>query len=127
MAGCESGVSCDDLSKQRANAARHRETEVCTYVTERLTVRGSGKAAGVWSSLTSASVYVDHPSATPLEHTLNIDLFAEPALPVRQFAVELSLESAEALVAAITRAVETARQTTIDSQLMTADVAVGDG
>jgi hypothetical protein len=112
MAGCESGLSCDDLSKQRANAPRHRETEVCTYATERLTVRGSGKAAGVWSFLTSASVYVDHPYTTPLAHTLNVDLFAESALPARQIALELSLESAEALVAAISRAVETARQTT---------------
>jgi hypothetical protein len=100
---------------------------VCTYATERLAVRGSGKAAGEWSSLTSASVYVDHPYMTPLEHTLNIDLFEESALPARQIALELSLESAEALIAAISRAVEGARQTTIDAQLMTADLTAGDG
>jgi hypothetical protein len=99
---------------------------VCTYVTEHLAVRGSGKAAGEWSSLTSASVYVDHPYTTPLAHTLNIDLFAQFGLPARQIALELSLESAEALVAAISRAVETARQTTIDAQLVTADLPAGD-
>jgi hypothetical protein len=100
---------------------------VCTYATEHLAVRGSGKAAGEWSPLTSASVYVDHPSVTPLEHTLNIDLFAESALPSRQIALELSLESAEALIAAISRAVGEARQTTIDAQVVTARVTVGDG
>jgi hypothetical protein len=100
---------------------------VCTYATERLTVRGSGKAAGEWSSLTSASVYVDHPYTTPLEHTLNIDLFAESELPARRIALELSLESAEALIVAISRAVEGTRQMTIDAQRLTADLTVGDG
>jgi hypothetical protein len=100
---------------------------VCTYATERLAVSGSGKTAGEWSSLTSASVYVDHPYTTPLEHTLNIDLFAESVLPARQIALELSLESAEALIAAMSRAVEGARRTANDAQLATADLTVGDG
>ena len=125
MAGCGSGRSCDDLSRQRAKAARHRETEVCTYTTERLSVRGSGKAAGKWSSLTSASVYVDHPYTTPLEHTLNIDLFAESGS--RPVALELSLESADALVAAISTAITAARQATAETQSPVAGVTVADG
>ncbi len=82
---------------------------MCTYATERLAVRGSGKAAGAWAAVASASVYVDHPYATPLEHTLNIDLFTDSDGRSRHVAVELSLESAEALRAAITRALEAAR------------------
>ena len=122
MAGCESGHSCDDLSRQRTAAARYRETEVCTYTTERLSLRASGKAAGNWSSVTSASVYVDHPYVTPLEHTLNIDLFAESGS--RAFALELSLESADALVAAITTAITAARQAPAETQRAVAGVTV---
>jgi len=88
---------------------RHRETDVCTYATEHVVVRGSGKAAGEWAPLSRVSVYVDHPAATLLEHTLNIDLFADSEGRSRQIALELSLESAEALLGAITRAVDGAR------------------
>jgi hypothetical protein len=82
---------------------------VCTYATEDVVVRGSGKAAGAWAPLGRVSVYVDHPYATPLEHTLNIDLFGDSEGRSRQIALELSLESAEELLGAITRAVEGAR------------------
>lgn len=50
---------------------------MCTYATERVVVRDSGKTAGDWAHVATASVYVDHPYATPLEHTLNIDLFTD--------------------------------------------------
>lgn len=82
---------------------------MCTYTTEHVPVRGSGKTSGAWTPLTSASVYVDHPYATPLDHTLNIDLFGESEGGLRQIALELSLESAKALLAALSRAVEGAR------------------
>jgi hypothetical protein len=98
---------------------------VCTYTTERLSVRGSGKAAGKWSSLTSASVYVDHPCTTPLEHTLNIDLFSESGS--RPIALELSLESADALVDSISRAMTAARQARTETQRVVAGITVGDG
>ena len=77
---------------------------MCTYATEHVVVRGSGKAAGTWAPLARASVYVDHPYATPLDHTLNIDLFSEAEGRSRQIALELSLESAHVLLEAITRA-----------------------
>jgi hypothetical protein len=69
-------------------------------------VRGSCKTAGEWVPVVSASVYVDHPNATPLEHTLNIDLFADSDGRLRHIAVELSLGSARALLEAISRALE---------------------
>jgi Family of unknown function (DUF6295) len=100
---------------------------VCTYTTERVAIRGSGKVAGEWSSLASASVYVDHPYATPLAHTLNVDLFADAARPARQIALELSVESAEALIAAVSRALDDARRAAIDADVVTAVVAGGDG
>lgn len=72
---------------------------MCTYATECVELVGSGKVAGIWAPLKRATVYVDHPYATPLEHTLNLDLF-EPGGP-RVMAFELSIESAHALRDAI--------------------------
>lgn len=77
---------------------------MCTYATERVAVRGSGKAAGQWAPVREATVYLDHPCTTPLEHTLNIDLFTDSDDRSRHIALELSPESAQVLVGAITRA-----------------------
>jgi Family of unknown function (DUF6295) len=74
---------------------------MCTYITELIQVEGSGKGREGWFELTDASVYVDHPVAAQAEHTLNID-FRNPALgPAARVAVELTAESALALVDAI--------------------------
>ena len=51
---------------------------MCTYATEHVVVRGSGKAAGVWAPLARASVYVDHPYEAPIEHTLTSTSLAIP-------------------------------------------------
>ncbi|MFN2451319.1 MAG: DUF6295 family protein [Candidatus Dormibacteria bacterium] len=92
---------------------------MCTYATECLHLVGSGKAAGAWSPLDRATVYVDHPYATALEHTLNLDLFG--AGGPRLLALELSVESAHALRDAIDRALDAALEgpevsTAVDSQ-----------
>jgi hypothetical protein len=74
---------------------------MCTYITELIQVEGSGKGREGWFDLTDASVYVDHPVAAQAEHTLNID-FRNPAMgPAARVAVELTAESALALVDAI--------------------------
>ncbi len=74
---------------------------MCTYITELIQVAGAGKGRAGWFELTDASVYVDHPVAAQAEHTLNID-FRNPALgPQARVAVELTAESALALVDAI--------------------------
>ena len=46
---------------------------MCTYLTEKMDVEGSGKGAAGWFTLSQASVYFDHPQHAPAEHTLNID------------------------------------------------------
>jgi hypothetical protein len=77
---------------------------MCTYITELIALEGSGKGRAGWFDLTEASVYVDHPVAAQAEHTLNID-FRNPALgPQARVAVELTAESALALVDAISAA-----------------------
>jgi hypothetical protein len=74
---------------------------MCTYQTETLDVRGSGKGAAGWFKLTSASVYYDHPVHAPAEHTLNIDFLNPGQGPSARVAVELTAASARALAAAI--------------------------
>jgi hypothetical protein len=74
---------------------------MCTYTTEQTAVEGSGKGADGWFRLRTATVYYDHPVHAPADHTLNID-FADPAAgPAARVAVELTAESALALVDAI--------------------------
>jgi hypothetical protein len=74
---------------------------MCTYTTEQRAIAGSGKGASGWFGLTTATVYYDHPVHAQAEHTLNID-FADPSRgPSARVAVELTAESALALVEAI--------------------------
>jgi RES domain-containing protein len=83
---------------------------VCTYTTERLAVRGSAKAAGRWAPVAQATVYLDHPYTTALDHTLNIDFFTDSDERSRHIALELSPESAQQLLLAIGRALQTGSQ-----------------
>jgi hypothetical protein len=50
---------------------------MCTYLTEKVSISGSGKGSAGWFRLTDASVYFDHPVHAQAEHTLNID-FLDP-------------------------------------------------
>jgi hypothetical protein len=81
---------------------------MCTYLTEKVDVTGSGKGPNGWFTVTDATVYVDHPVHCPTEHSLNID-FINPSLgPGARVAVEMTEESALALVAAIQQALASA-------------------
>jgi hypothetical protein len=84
---------------------------MCTYATESVPVRGSAKAAGQWAPVGEATVYLDHPYTTSLEHTLNIDFFTGSDDRSRHIALELSPESAQVLLGAITRALATGSPT----------------
>jgi hypothetical protein len=74
---------------------------MCTYLTEKLDVEGSGKGPAGWFTLSQATVYVDHPQHAPAEHTLNIDFLNSQQGPAARVAVELTAPSARALAAAI--------------------------
>lgn len=80
---------------------------MCSYLTERTSVTGSAKGAKGWFRLRTACVSFDHPYHTPLERTLNIDFLDEASGPEARVAVELSPESARALVRCIQSALET--------------------
>ncbi len=74
---------------------------MCTYLTITTPVEGSGKGPLGWFALRHAAVYVDHPQHAQQEHTVNIDFGNPAAGPAARVAVELTEESALALVEAI--------------------------
>jgi hypothetical protein len=81
---------------------------MCTYLTEKLEITGSGKGSSGWISVTDASVYLDHPVHAPFGHTVNIDFLAPALGPSARVAVELNKESARALAKAIEAVLESA-------------------
>ncbi len=76
---------------------------MCTYQTEAVAIRGSGKGPDGWFPVESASVYFDHPVHATDEHTLNIDFLNRGRGPSARVAVELDARSARELAAAILR------------------------
>ena len=81
---------------------------MCTYLTEKVEVSGSGKGASGWFRVTDASVYFDHPVHAQAEHTLNIDFLDPAAGPSARVAVALTAESARALAKAIASILDSA-------------------
>jgi hypothetical protein len=81
---------------------------MCTYLTEKIKISGSGKGAAGWFRLSGASVYFDHPVHAMVEHTLNIDFRNEGQGPSARVAVELTAASARELVRAIEAALASA-------------------
>ncbi|HEY3477313.1 MAG TPA: DUF6295 family protein [Streptomyces sp.] len=81
---------------------------MCTYLTEKFDLEGSGKGARGWFRLNEGTVYVDHPVHAPYAHTVNID-FRNPGLGASaRVALELTEEDALALADAIHAAVKSA-------------------
>jgi hypothetical protein len=78
---------------------------MCTYLTEKIRVDGSGKGATGWFSVSEATVYVDHPVHAPYGHTVNIDMLNPSLGPAARVALELTEETALALAEAIHRAI----------------------
>ena len=80
---------------------------MCTYITEKAKITGSGKGPNGWFPITEARVYYDHPFYHPADHTLNIDLINQSIGLDARVAVELTEESAQALVKVINAALKT--------------------
>jgi hypothetical protein len=74
---------------------------MCTYNTEQAAVEGSAKGRAGWVPVTRATVYYDHPVHARADHALNIDLIDPARDPGDRVALELTAESALALVDAI--------------------------
>ena len=74
---------------------------MCTMIAQQIKVEGSGKGVEGWFKLAEADVSYDHPFNAPFEHALNIDFVNESQGVGARVAVELSVESARALVESI--------------------------
>jgi hypothetical protein len=74
---------------------------MCTMIVEKVAMEGSGKGTGGWFHVNQANVSYDHPFDARMDHALNIDFVNEAQGPGARVAVELSAESARALVETI--------------------------
>lgn len=70
---------------------------MCTTITERAALAGSGKGADGWFPLAQAYVGYDHPFHAPYDHALTLDFVNESRGAGARVAVELDRESARAL------------------------------
>ena len=75
---------------------------MCTMITEKIDVAGSGKGSQGWFTIDEANVSYDHPFNAPMEHTLNLDFISKKDGFSNRVAVELSTEAAKDLVRTIT-------------------------
>lgn len=79
---------------------------MCSYIVEKVRVVGSAKGANGWMKVDTANVYFDHPYHAQLDHALAIDFVNAADGGRERVAVELSAESARALVKAILAALD---------------------
>src|ERR1700722_1470012 len=87
------------LSEKSATFRDHtKENTMCSYIVEKARLSGSAKGPNGWMRIDTANVYFDHPYHAPLDHALAIDFVCEADGAKERVAVELSAESARALV-----------------------------
>jgi hypothetical protein len=96
---------------------------MCTYITEKAAIVGSAKGPSGWMSVNTANVYYDHPYHAPLDHALNIDFVSGDGPTSQRVAVELSAESARALVDKILAALASGEE----AHAIPTSEAAGDG
>ncbi len=83
---------------------------MCTSIVEVVSADGAGKGADGWFDLTHSVVSYDHPHHALLEEAITIDFMNATLGPGSRVAVELTLESAKALAAALARAIDAAEE-----------------
>ncbi|HWF94285.1 MAG TPA: DUF6295 family protein [Xanthobacteraceae bacterium] len=79
---------------------------MCSYIVRKAALTGSAKGPKGWMRIDTANVYFDHPYHAPLDHALGIDFVNAAEGGHERVAVELSAQSARALVAQILAALE---------------------
>ncbi len=81
---------------------------MCTSIVEIVKAEGSGKGEVGWFDLTTAVVSYDHPHHALLEEAIAIDFVNSALGPGARVAVEITLQSAKQLSAALSRAIAAA-------------------
>jgi hypothetical protein len=80
---------------------------MCSYIVEKAALVGSAKGRKGWMRIDTANVYFDHPYHSTLDHVLAIDFTNEGEGGRDRVAIELSAQSARALVDRILAALAT--------------------
>ena len=83
---------------------------MCTMISQKIAVEGSGKGSAWWFSVNQANVSYDHPFHLRLEHALNIDFVNENLGLGTRVAVELSEQDARQLAMTILELIDKARE-----------------
>ena len=83
---------------------------MCTSIVDIVPADGAGKGADGWFDLTHSVVSYDHPHHALLEEAITIDFMNSTLGPAARVAVELTLESAKELAAALERAIVAAEE-----------------
>ena len=83
---------------------------MCTMISRKTGITGSGKGAAGWFPVSQANVGFDHATHAQLDHALLLD-FVNPDLgAAARIAVELDLASGRALVAQLQAAIAAAEE-----------------
>ena len=83
---------------------------MCTNIVLRSPLEGSGKAPFGWFPLSEVSVSYDHPFNLAQEHAVNLDFTNEASGAAARVAVELTIDSARALVSTLLAAIDRAEE-----------------
>ncbi|HTV45673.1 MAG TPA: DUF6295 family protein [Stellaceae bacterium] len=78
---------------------------MCTSIVEIVAADGAGKGGDGWFKLTHSVVSYDHPHHALLEEAITIDFVNAAMAPGTRVAVELTLDAAKELSAALVRAI----------------------
>jgi Family of unknown function (DUF6295) len=83
---------------------------MCTQISMRTAVTGSGKGTTGWFPISQANVGYDHATHSQLEHALLLD-FVNPGLGASaRVAVEMDIASGRALIAQLQAAIDEAER-----------------
>ena len=90
---------------------------MCTSIVEIVAALGAGRGKDGWFPVTRAVVTYDHPHFAVLDRdTINLDFVNPDRKASDRAAVELSLDSAKALVAALQRVIDEAEHEEAESR-----------
>ncbi len=83
---------------------------MCTPIVEIVEAEGAGKGGEGWFAMSHAVVSYDHPHRALLDEAITIDFVNRDRGPGVRAAVEMTLDSAKALVTALERTIATAER-----------------
>jgi len=83
---------------------------MCTPIVEIVEAEGAGKGGEGWFAMSHAVVSYDHPHRALLDEAITIDFVNHDRGPGVRAAVEMTLESAKALVTALEKTIAAAER-----------------